>query len=195
MRKILIIGSTLFFVLLVQKASAATLTVSPATANLNTNETVEVQIMLDTQGQGIDGVDVFSLNYNPALLQVVDANASQSGTQINAGSLMPITVVNTVLTTSGRIQFSQTSSGGTTFTGNGVLARVSFRAIAGGTSAINFDFTPGSTADSNVAVNGADLLTAVTNGSITVQGAPPSPTPPSSTNRADPCRNCPASMR
>ncbi|MFZ2522871.1 MAG: right-handed parallel beta-helix repeat-containing protein, partial [Minisyncoccia bacterium] len=49
-------------------------------------------------------------------------------------------------------------------------------------SALNFDFTLGNTADTNVAGNGTDLLTSVTNGSYTITGSPtptstPTPTP------------------
>jgi len=185
MRKILVLSIGLFAFVFVQKASAATLSISPTTLNLNANETAEIQIMLDTQGQSIDGVDVFSLNFNPALLEVVDGNSSVSGTQITAGTLMPVTVANTVLPTSGKIQFSQTTSGGTTFTGNGVLARVTFKALAGGTSAINFNFTQGSTSDTNVASNGADLLTQVTNASATIQGPPPTSNPGTATARPE----------
>ncbi len=181
MRKLFALLIGLFLFIVVQKASAATLSVNPTSGNLNANETMTVQIMLDTQGQQIDGVDVFSLNFNPSLLQVDDVNPSQSGVQIGAGSLMPITVVNTVLSSSGKIQFSQTSSGGTKFNGNGVLATVTFRGLAGGTSSINFDYTSGSTADSNVASNGVDLLSGVTNGSVIVNGPPPTNPPPGST--------------
>jgi len=148
-------------------AVTATLSLSPTSSNITVNQTFNVNILLDTVGNATDGVDVFSLRFNPAILQVVDSNGSVAGVQITAGTLMPATTANTADNTAGTIQFSQASSGGSNFTGSGTLATITFRAVAAGTSGVTFDFTPGNTADSNVAFQGTDLLLSVTNGSYT----------------------------
>jgi hypothetical protein len=103
----------------------------------------------------------------------VDDNSSLSGVQITPGTLLPITVVNTVSNSLGTIQFSQASSGGTSFRGAGVFGTIHFRGVAGGTSALTLDFTRGSTVDTNIAFQGSDLLNTVTNGSITVDSTGP----------------------
>ncbi len=74
---------------------------------------------IDSAFTGIDGVDVYSLHYNSSILEVVDSSSGTSGIQITPGNLLPITLTNIV--SNGAIQFSQVSSGGTSFTGSGKL--------------------------------------------------------------------------
>ncbi len=151
-----------------EAATTATLSLSPTSSSIILNQNFTVNILLDTVGNATDGVDVFSLHFNPAILQVVDSNASVAGVQIAPGSLMPATTANVADNTAGTIQFSQASSGGSNFTGSGILATITFRANAVGSSAVTMDFTPGNTADTNVAFQGTDLLLSVTNGTYTV---------------------------
>jgi len=160
------------------KAQAtATLVLSPTSNMIGVNQTFQVNINLNTSGAPIDGVDVFSLRYNPSILQVVDSNTNVSGVQIAPGNLLPVTVTNTADNTAGTIQFSQAASGGTNFTGSGVLATITFRGANGGSSNVTIDFTPGATTDSNISFQGADRLGSVTNASFTVDSsAPTAPT-------------------
>lgn len=159
MKKAFAITITSF--LLPALASAATLSVSPSSQSVNVGDTFTVSINLDTQGASVDGVDLRYLNYNPSLLQV-------QGTKITPGSLMPMTLANTVDANNGRITFSQVSLGGNKYSGSGTLATVTFKALSSGTANLSFDYTQGKTTDSNVAANGADVLSAVVNGSFTV---------------------------
>ncbi len=168
--------AALFFA---QKAFAATLALSPTSSSTGSGQQFTVQIILNTTGQNVDGVDIFSLHYNPSFLQVVDSNTGLAGIQIAPGSSLPVTLINAADNSAGTIQFSQTASGGTTFNGTGTIATITFLANNLGTSPVTFDFTPGSTSDTNVAAGGSDLLTAVTNGSYTVTAAADT-TPPSS---------------
>ncbi len=148
-------------------AITATLTLSPSSFSLAQNQNFAVNIILDTAGNAIDGVDVFSLHFNPAVIQVVDDNVGLTGIQITPGSLLPATVANTADNAAGTIQFSQASSGGTNFTGSGILATIHFRVVSTGSSNVTFDFSPGNTTDTNVAFQGNDLLASVTNGTYT----------------------------
>ena len=163
-------------------AKAATLAVSPTSNTVTVGSNFTVSVVLDTASQSVAGVDVYSLHFNPAVLQVVDADSGTSGIQITPGTLMPVNQYNTVNNATGVIQFSQISStSGTNFTGTGNLASITFTTIASGNSTLTFDFTPGSTTDCNVAVLYSDVLTAVTNGSYTVSAgsdatAPSTPT-------------------
>ena len=148
-------------------ATAATLSVSPTSQNINNGQNFTVSIMLNTSGQSIAGSDVF-LNFNPSILQVVDADSNTGGVQVSAGSLMQNTLVNSVDNGLGKISLSQVASAGSTFTGSGVLATVNFRAVAAGTSPVTFDFTLGSTVDSNIAIDGEDILSEVGNAGFTI---------------------------
>lgn len=159
-------------------ALAATLTLSPATGTFAPSDIFSVSILLDTEGATTSGVDIRYLNFDPVLFEVQDDDTSVSGVQITPGSLMALTQVNAVNSATGRIEFSQVPSGGGTFTGSGTLATVRFRVVTTGTAAVNFDFTVGSTTDTNVASTGVDILSAVTNGSYTLSSATPPPPPP-----------------
>ncbi len=149
-------------------ASAATLSVSPSSQSVNVGDTFSVVVNLDTQGASIDGVDLRYLNYNPGLLQLQDANASVSGVQIAPGSLMSMTLANSVDTNFGRITFSQVTAGGNKYRGSGALVTLTFKALLAGTASIIFNHTAGATTDSNVAAGGADTLSAVVNGTYTI---------------------------
>jgi hypothetical protein len=148
--------------LAVASAGAATLVLSPSAKTVNVGDTFTAQVLLDTQGQAVDGVDVHALNYNPYNLKMV---------QIQPGTLMANTVANSADTTNGKILFSQITNPGSTYTGNGVLATVTFKALVAGTTNVTFDFTLGGTTNSNVASQGNNILTSVVNGAFTINNA------------------------
>src|SRR3989344_3730446 len=112
------------FVLLAQLSAGlnsipvAVLTLTPSSTTIPVGQTFTVDINLDTKGAAIDGVDIYSLRYNPAILEVVDSNTSQSGIQIIPGTLLANTLTNTVNASNGTIQFSQVTAGGSTYTGS-----------------------------------------------------------------------------
>jgi len=160
------------FLFFASVAQAATLAVSPASTSTTVGNTFSVNILLDTQSQAAYGVDVYSLHFNPTLLQVV--SASTSSLQIAPGTLMSNTVYNVASNAAGTVQFSQTPTvSGSNFTGSGVLATVTFRAIAAGTSNLTFDFSAGSTNQCDVAGLYTNLLSSVTNGTVTVNPVAP----------------------
>lgn len=137
----------------------ATMGLNPVHPLVNVNQTFPVTINIDTAGEPIDGADVASLHFNPASLQVVS---------ITPGTLMPNTVANSFDNTLGKVQFSQVTAGGTSFTGTGVLATINFKALTSGSSNITIDFTLGATNDSNLAAVGVDRLGSVTNATVGV---------------------------
>ncbi|HBU08266.1 MAG TPA: hypothetical protein DEA99_03530 [Candidatus Omnitrophica bacterium] len=161
-------------------AQAATLSLSPGSGSNSVGSIFTVTILLNTQSQAVDGVDIRYLNYSPTLLEAQDENTSQAGVQISAGTLLGNTVANSVDTANGRISFSQVAVGGSTYSNatGAALATVRFKVLTTGTAPVTFSFTSGSTADTNVAAGGSDVLTAVTNGSYTLQDtvAPSAPT-------------------
>lgn len=158
-------------------AQGATLSVSPSSASVNVGDNITVQIMLDTQGQGVEGADLNALNYNPSLLSAQDSDSAISGVQVSPGTLMPNTVFNSIDVAVGKVLFSQVTAGGQSYTGQGVLAAITFQALQSGTANLSFDFSPGSTVDTNIARNGSDVLTSVSGGVLTLSGSSGIPTP------------------
>ena len=175
-KKIIILFAVIFFA--PAFAGAATLSLSPSSGSFNVGDIISAQIILDTQGQPADGVDIRYLNYNPALLEAQDEDATQVGVQIAPGGLMPSTAANNVDASAGKIAFSQITSGNATFAGSGVLATVRFKAVAAGVANTAFDSVPGNTSDTNVASGGVDILTSALGGSYQLSELPP-PLPPS----------------
>jgi peptidoglycan hydrolase-like protein with peptidoglycan-binding domain len=146
-----------FFV--VSHASAATFSVSPASASYNVGEVFTVEVKLDTGGASIDGVDVRYIRFNPNVLQVIDSNSSVEGIQVTPGTLMSFTPTNTVDNTQGIITFSQIVPGGQKYAGTGTLMSITFKALSTGSATVSFDASSGNTTDSNIASDGLDILT------------------------------------
>lgn len=164
---------TVFSLLSVKDAFAATLSISPASLTVVNGQTFTVDIVLNTESVPIDGVDILSLHYNPTILQIQDSVSSVSGVQITPGTLLALNLVNSINAVSGTVQFSQVAQGGNAFNGSGKLASITFKAVTAGTSQVTIDFTPGSVTDSNVGGGGLEKLTSVTNASFSVLAPPP----------------------
>jgi|GEM_PF-2812973 len=146
-------------------ANAASLSLSSASTNYEVGDIFNVNIILDAQGQPVQGVDIRYLNYDPSFLEVLDADSQTNGVQIKAGSLMPNTNANSV--SGGKILFSQSSSGSQSFNGSGVLATIKFKVLKSGSTQLSFDFIQNSSMDTNIASNGQDILTSVSQKSFT----------------------------
>ncbi len=167
-------------------ASAATLSLSPTTGSHAAESTFEVKILLDTKSVATNGTDAI-VRFDPNALQVVDSNASSSGTQIQPGSLYPQTSYNSVDNGAGKITFSGSKSGSSPgYNGSGTLATITFQAVKEATdSEVTLDFISGSTTDSNVIDSSSkDVLTAVTDAKFTITASESSTPEPSDSSGA-----------
>jgi hypothetical protein len=138
----------------------AVLAVTPKESSTTVGQQVQVVVTLDTKGDATSGVDLV-LNYDPKLLEVVDADPAVADVQVAKGPLFDFAPANLVNLSSGKIVFSgsqQPTSAG--FTGTGNVATVNFRAKSAGNATVGFEFTPGSLRDTNVIKksDGRDLL-------------------------------------
>jgi hypothetical protein len=167
MKKILIALFT--FLLVPSLVSAATLSISPSSQSVKTGDEFIASVNLDTQGVSVTGVDLRYINFDPKLVKVQDSSTSTEGVQIEPGSLMSATLANSVDNDLGRITFSQVALPvGEKYNSSGILANITFKALKSGTVNLTFDYTPLNTTDTNVAASGTDVLTKVTNSSITI---------------------------
>jgi hypothetical protein len=144
----------------VTKANAQ-LSLDPQTKTVKVGDTFAVNVVLDTGSKPVDGVDLYSLHYDPSILQVLDDSPSKAGIQITPGEVLPVTAANIVDPKTGLIKYSGVANGGTNYSGKGILAIIHFKAISPGPAILKFDFTQGSTIDSNAAYRGKDQLTNV----------------------------------
>lgn len=170
-----IIFFALVFLSFPAKAWAATFSLSPATKVVSVGDEFDVAVMIDTAGEAAVGADAI-INYDALKLQAVSASL---------GSLFSVKSAEDK-STLGKIIFRATTAGATeSFTGAGTFATITFKALAAGVVTVSFDFTQGSTTDSNIAKSGGtDVLTAASSGTYTVStsgiggtGGSPLPTP------------------
>lgn len=173
---IIIVGGIIIYLVKQGKISplaageVATLALSPTSGNHTINSTFNVNVILNTNGQATSGTDLV-ISYNPLDLEVQDANTSVTGVQIQPGTLYPLNFGNIVNTTTGKIGFAGIiNPGDPGYTGTGVLATITFKALRITTTQVNFDFTLGSTIDSNVTsvTTNTDILASVTNASFSI---------------------------
>ncbi|OGE80604.1 MAG: hypothetical protein A2660_00775 [Candidatus Doudnabacteria bacterium RIFCSPHIGHO2_01_FULL_45_18] len=146
----------------------ANLSLDPQQATVTVGDIFSVDVVLDTGDKPVDGVDIYSMHYDPSILQVLDDNPAKAGKQILSGKILEINAANIVEEKTGSIKFAQVSDFGTNFTGRGILATIHFKALNPGTAYLKFDFTKGSTIDSNAAYRGKDQLSRVVDAIFTV---------------------------
>lgn len=152
------------------QVAGPSLSLSPASTQVDPGNTLPpIEIILNTDSQPIASVDIRYLNFDSQLLEV------QS---VALGNIMPNTT-NRTDNTQGTIElsFGTQEQGG--YTGNGVLATITFKALKEGTANVSFDYTPGSTTDSNIWHNTlfppTDILAGVENGTYTIGSSSTSP--------------------
>jgi hypothetical protein len=138
------------------QTQAAKMALSPSEGKFKIGCSNTVNVIINTEGIDSNAADAF-LNYDPSQIEILGIGAGNvykayPGRQFGNGSIR-ITAFN--------------SEG--VFNGRGTLATLTFQAKPGVTqSAINFNFTQGSSTDSNVAdLSANDVLSGAYNGNYT----------------------------
>lgn len=157
--------------------SSAMVLLDPSSATVSAGETVVVDIQIQ-EATELFGADI-RLEYDPAVVEVVDANTLVPGTQIESGSFpdissgMGFVAQNTVDSEEGTVGYAMTLlSPAEPVSGSGTLASITFQGKAQGSSAISF--TSALLSD----VNANQIPSTKTGGTITVASGPaPSATP------------------
>lgn len=139
--------------------SSASLSLSPASGSYDFSPTASypLGIVLDTRGKSIDGVDVL-INFDSNKAQVV-------GSKVSTTALFEEFPQNVVDNVKGQIRFSALTFDAKPKTG--IVGTFTFKPRSVGQVDFNFEYTFGSTKDSNVADHdsGKDILGEVSNGS------------------------------
>lgn len=101
-------------------------------------ETIEVLIRVENVAN-LAGAEIH-LSFDPTILEVIDAKASDSGVQISDGTLLSpdFTALNQVDNAAGTIDYAIVQIGRKEVAGEGVLATIDFRGKASGEAAITF---------------------------------------------------------
>lgn len=121
----------------------ATVRFEPSSTQVSAGQTFDVNLRVES----IADLYGFStkIRFNPAILEVVDADSATSGVQISRGSFFPSdsnqahVVRNIVDNGTGEIEFAITLLGSTpALSGSGTVATIRFHAKAGGTTPLAF---------------------------------------------------------
>jgi len=154
-------------------AQSTTVIIDPPSSEVAVGTTTTVDIRIENVAD-LFGAEVH-LTFNPALLEVVDADPSRDGVQIQPGAFLNpyFTALNGVDQAAGGVHFAISEGpDDAVASGSGVLATVTFRGVAVGTSTFNF------TSVILAAPGGIPISNAPQGGSITVIGGEtPTPTP------------------
>ncbi|HOU24760.1 MAG TPA: cohesin domain-containing protein, partial [Anaerolineae bacterium] len=155
--------------------SAALVHLVPAAATVGEGTTTAIQMRIENV-EGLYGLDI-RLKFDPAAVQVVDADASSEGLQTRGGDLLKpdFVVRNLADNEAGTVWFALTQlNPSEAVTGSGVVFTVTFRGVVAGAS------SPLSITYQKLASRSGDLIPAsVEDGEIRVvaaQEAPPTPT-------------------
>lgn len=157
---------------------AASLSLSPATANKSVGETFAVDIVLDTEGAAASGATAI-LSYDTAKLQVNDDDSTGTGVNIAGGSNLTQVLTNSVDTSIGQIRYDAGNLGAS-YTGRGVIATIHFKALSEGTAQVSFVFDPNKTTDTSAvaAASGpTSLLSTVNDGTYSIGESTGEPLP------------------
>lgn len=157
------------FVVFARPAFAASLSLSPASATKNVDDTFTVDIVVDADGDSVTGASAI-INYDTAKLSVVDGDSNASGVNVQ-----PVTtnfsqvLTNTVNTSTGQIRYD---SGilGSSYAGRATIATITFKAISTGVAAANFVFVQNATTNTSAVVGTGpvNLLDNINNGTYTI---------------------------
>jgi len=152
-------------------AQSTTAIISPSSREVDVGATTTVDIRIQNV-TGLYGGEVH-LTFDPAVLEVVDADTGAGGVQIQPGTFLQADFVaqNVVDQAAGKIDFAISQRPpNEAVSGSGVFATVTFQGKASGTSAISFVNTILST-------QGAEAISHSTqNGSVVVSGVTATPT-------------------
>lgn len=142
-----------FLALFINISYGATLSLYPSSGNVTAGTTFAVNVLLDSNGQTIDGTDV-KLYFDKTAFQVQSISYNISVLPIAVGGVIG----------NGTANFSKLCIPGSPEVVNTTIATLTIMPIGNGANPVFFNFTFGSTYDSNVAAGGVDVLSSVTNG-------------------------------
>ena len=137
------------------------------------NRAFTLSIQVQTYGQPVDAAQAY-IDFDPSLLEVVDADAGTAGVQIQQGTALPDELQNSVDNGSGQIDFAAGIFGGQPLSGTFTLATVEFKAKAttGGTP-LSFVFVaPRETKVVLSSEAGVNQLSAHTDGTVIIGANP-----------------------
>lgn len=142
------------------------LRLAPSSAQAAVGQVIVLEVIAEAGTQAVDAVEVY-LDYDPALLQAVDAAGAPADT-VEPGAALGRTLLNRVDAARGWADYIAASAGGTAASGQFVVARLRLEALAAGQSTVRFSFSDWRPTD--VLAAGESALGAVAAAQVTAGG-------------------------
>jgi hypothetical protein len=155
---------------LIGNTNNATFTFAPSSGTYKVNSNFTVDIFVNTHGQNVVVVAAH-LSFSSSLFNVVSIDTS--------GSVFTTEAENVIDNTNGKVKITRGIPTPGVNTTSGKVATLTIRGLtntAPSSDNFNFDFTSGSTIESNIILNdglGTDILSGVYNARFTLDGTPP----------------------
>ena len=158
---ILLAATAVLFTKVNSAHAAASLRLEPELKYISIGETLELEIIMNTDGEQAAGGDVI-ITYDPEVVSVVDLLPGKLFSDYPSATFDNVAGVAKL---SGIV-----ASISELFTGEGVFGRIIVQGKKAGSTELTFDFTPGSTTDSNIAVTygSGDILAKVSQAIVIV---------------------------
>jgi len=134
------------------------------------DRTFTLNIRVWTYGQPVDSAQAY-IDFDPALLEVVDADPGTAGVQIQQGTVLPDELQNSVDNGLGQINFAAGMFGGQPVTGTFTLATVEFKA-KGATGGTPLSFMFVAPRETKASLEGVNQLSAHADGTVIIGGDP-----------------------
>ncbi|MCK4722972.1 MAG: hypothetical protein KAT75_06695, partial [Dehalococcoidia bacterium] len=156
------------------------LSIQPPSETVGVGEIFELVIQADAGDQLVSGIDAF-VDFDPAYLEVVDADAGTPGIQVIPGSALPTVIVNEADNSLGTIDFSAGKLGAPFPTNTFTVATIRFRALASTSPSTAVCFSTDPPRQTRADYAGNDVTGTLTCGTVTITvDAPIFLDPPSS---------------
>lgn len=138
------------------RVSSAVLALQTGSLQVEVGQEIPVDIVLDTDGALVDGVDAI-VSFDSALLKVEPVEVSGKSVPVKVGTLFNDYPQNAL--EDGKITLSGISDS-TGYSGKGILGTVVFKAVKQGSASVKIEYSPDDTTESNVVLSGAakDIL-------------------------------------
>jgi hypothetical protein len=128
-----------------QGTGPVSLRLVPTSALLAVGQVIAVDVIADAGGQPVDVIELY-LDYDPALLQAVDAAGAPVLT-LTPGAALPTVLLNRIEPAWGWADYIASSAGGSAPAGQFVIGRLHFKVLAAGQTSVRFSFSDWRTTD------------------------------------------------
>jgi len=151
-------------------ASEVNISLQPATEHVGVGEVFDLIIQAEAGDQPVSGISAF-IDFDPAYLEVVDADAETGGIQITPGSTLTMVMLNEADNSIGTIDYSAGKLGEPFPTGTFTVATIQFRALAQTSPITSIIFSTDFPRETVVDYSGNDVTGTLTGGTVCISEA------------------------